>query len=179
MPKRKSMKIFSAFALLGVFIASPVFAGSESFYAGLKLAQASSGFKGLGFADSNSVELGVVGFSGGYQFTRDFSMEAEYSGLGNTTSVTSGEVSINAVGTLRKINERYSFYGKLGLANTFLTTSPIDAGVKHTAASYGLGIQYIVSKRGDIRIGWDRYSVGVLGQISSVNTYTFVGIFRP
>lgn len=185
------MKKIIAALLLSTAVAAPAFAADTGFYAGVTLGRSSTGtpYSNATLTKSTDTVLGVLG---GYQFTKNWGAEAQYTGAGKfsgnipggTFTGKSDALSLAAVGTL-PLNDSFSLYGKLGFASvkTTLTTSPASAntGASRTAATFGLGAQYNVTPAIGIRFGWDRYAAAVTGVGTSKyndNVYSLGAVFK-
>ncbi len=168
------MKKTLAAALLSVAVATPAFAES-GFYIGGTLGNAKiSNFGNAVLTkSSDSVYGGLVG----YQFDKNFGVEAQFTGVGKfTTATISGKgdaFGVAAIGTL-PLSDSFSLYGKLGFASSKTKISDATGtylGASRTAATYGLGVQYNVSPQIGIRLGWDRYGSAV--KTNAGNTTNF------
>ena len=109
----------------------------------------------------------------GYNFTPRFSLEAAYTDLGITASVTDGSVSGEqttkglSVSLLGKIplSHRISLYGKAGLYRWDSRSQVSASGVsfdpaqnKGNDATVGVGLEYKMNRRASARLSWDRYN---------------------
>ena len=109
----------------------------------------------------------------GYNFTPRFSLEAAYTDLGITASVTDGDVSGKqttkglSVSLLGKIplSHRISVYGKAGLyrwdSRSQVSVSQFSfapAQNKGNDATVGVGLEYKMNRRASARLSWDRYN---------------------
>ncbi len=141
----------------------------------------------------------VLGALGGYQFDKNWGVEAFYteggkfSGQNVAGSVAvSGNADIwgvDAVGTL-PLSDAFSLYGKLGVGvvNGSVSTVPAStlAGANRTAVTYGLGGLYNVNASFGIRLGWDRYGAETSGAIGiagskdhyNINVYSLGAVFK-
>ena len=153
--------LLSSLALMGAHTAS-----AEGFYAGANLGVAKSGLKTPNGVDKDS--QGVAGIVAGYQFSRYFAVEGQYTGIGKVTDNASGSakadaLSLTAVGIL-PLNDAFDVYGKFGVA---ATKSKVSGGLSayndatHTGATYGLGAEYHFDKALSMRVGWDHYTAEV------------------
>jgi OOP family OmpA-OmpF porin len=168
------MKKLVAVALLSAVVALPVYADSGP-YAGLKVGGTKVGFNGL--AKSSDAAFGALL---GYQYNSNFAVEGEYTDLGrfSTVGVTgkSDAWGLSAVGML-PLEDRFSVYGKLGIARTGTSTSAAT-GLNRTAATYGLGGQYDATPMIGLRLGWERYNVAVTGQNADDDLYSLAAMFK-
>jgi OmpA-OmpF porin, OOP family len=157
MTKRSIVALFSAAA-----IALPTSALSEQpergWYIGAELGQAS-------FADEDDTAFKLLG---GYRINRNLSAEGGYAWLfdKNGAEVTAFELVALAAFPLAT---QLSILGKLGLANVYAEGPTIDE--EKVQLTYGLGVQYDVTRRIGVRGQWQRYdseeevdlfSIGVL-----------------
>lgn len=159
------MKKIAIAALLSSIVAAPAFAADEGFYAGINLGRTNSNVSVLGVATSKNATVG--GVLAGYQFTKNWAVEAEYTGAGKfstTPAALSGKtdaLSLSAVG-IWPMSDAFSLYGKLGVARTTTTATSVPFGVvsgkNRTDLTYGLGLQYNVTPAVGIRAGYDRYN---------------------
>lgn len=158
------MKKTLAAVLVSIAVASPAFADS-GFYIGGTLGNARVGNFGNAVLtkSSDTVYGGLVG----YQFTQNFGVEAQFTGVGKfTTANMSGKgdaFGIAAIGML-PMTDSFSVYGKLGLASSKTKVSDPTGtyqGVNRAAATYGLGVQYNATPQLGIRLGWDRYGSAI------------------
>lgn len=156
------MKKTLAVALLSI-AAAPAFA-DNGFYIGGTLGRASTKDFGAALTSSSaSVYGGLVG----YQFNRNFGIEAQYTGAGKFSNATmSGKsdiFTVDAVGNLPIAND-FSIYGKIGVGSSKSKISDATAtyqNASRTAATYGIGVQYAATQNVGIRFGWDRYGSAV------------------
>jgi len=113
-------------------------------YAGIELGQADVG---------NEEDVGFKIF-GGYQFTRNFAAEIGYGMLFDKSDVEVTALEFVAVGMFPIANQ-FSLIGKLGLANVEVDTR---AGSRDkTELTYGIGVQFDVSRNLGVRALWQRY----------------------
>lgn len=182
-------------------VSVPAFAADNGFYAGVTLGQSRAN-AAAGAVLTKSTDT-VYGILGGYQFTKNWGVEAFYTGAGRwaaqnvpATANSSGKADswgIVGVGTL-PLSDAFSLYGKLGYASTKSTAScaviatglPCGAagpsGATRNAATYGLGGVYNVTPAIGIRFGWDRFSAatttaGVTNNSNS-NVYSLGAVFK-
>ena len=148
--------------ILAVTCAS-AFAGDSGLYIGADVGRA--GYTTGTGANSSA----VYGITGGYQFSKNWGAEAQYTGLGNYSGVsaTTGAAfsskadaeSLVAIGMF-SIADVLSVYGKLGVANTNNNQNHSNGTSGNTSrvdATYGLGVQYEINSAIGARFGWDRY----------------------
>lgn len=169
------MKKIVAAVLLSAVAALPAYADNGS-YAGIKAGNANAGFNGLSKSSDTSYGLFL-----GYQYNRNLAVEGEYADLGRFTTAAgvtgkSDVWGLSAVGTM-PLEGNFSAYGKLGLTRSNTRTS-VASGVRRTAVGFGLGGQYEATPMIGIRLGWERYGVGVVGQNASADLYSLAAMFR-
>jgi OOP family OmpA-OmpF porin len=121
-------------------------------------------------------------FGGGYQFTPNLGIEANYGILGKPTMsgtvlgvAINGEAKLNtlqvaATGTY-PVADAFSLIGKLGIARTTLDVSASGGGFSSSSSAtstklaYGIGAQYDISKTLGVRAQYEN-----LGEVGDVNT---------
>ena len=139
---------------------------------------------------------------GGYQYNKNFAVEAGYFNLGKfgytATTVPAGTLSgkiklqglnIDAVGML-PFTEKFSALGRLGLQyaqakDNFTSTGsvpePMNANPSKSALSYkaGLGLQYDFTKSLGLRAEAERYRINdAVGSKGDVNMYSLGLVYR-
>ncbi|OGS81448.1 MAG: hypothetical protein A2061_04995 [Gallionellales bacterium GWA2_59_43] len=169
------MKKIVTAVLLSAVVALPAYADNSP-YAGIKVGSASVGFNAL--SKSSDTAYGVLL---GYQYNRNFAVEGEYTDLGRftTAAAVTGKSDVwglSAIGIL-PLEEGFSAYGKLGVARSGTRTS-VATGVNRTAATYGLGGQYDATPMIGLRLSWERYGVGVIGESANDNLYSLAAMFK-
>jgi opacity protein-like surface antigen len=115
-----------------------------NFYAGLEVGQAD-------FGDEDDIGFKILG---GYQFHRNIAAEIAYGMLFDKNDAEVTALELVAVGMFPIANQ-FSIIGKLGFANV-----EIDAGGQSddkTELTYGLGVQFDVSRNLGVRALWQRY----------------------
>lgn len=153
------MKKIASVLVLSAFAAS-AFAADQGFYVGANVGSTSSDYTGSNTPTTFNVQ-------GGYQFNRNFAVEAQYSDFGNIAPIGSLKptgISAVAVGIL-PFNDQWSGYGKLGIASVDSKVSGSglaggDGTYKKTAVTYGIGGQFNVNQALGVRFGVDQYSTG-------------------
>jgi OmpA-OmpF porin, OOP family len=171
-----------------VLAASTAFAGSAlaqraaeaGFYAGVSVGRAEArdwcsidgapaGFA-LGACDDRDTAWKLFA---GYQFNRNFALEATYMDLGDysaTVSAFGTPVGINADATswgiaavgLLPLDQQFSLFGKLGVARTEARADVTIAGQRmrlgedETEAHYGLGLMWNLDRNLGLRAEWER-----------------------
>ena len=170
------MKKTVAVALLSAAVALPAYAADMGGYAGIKVGNNHAEFNAL--SDSTDTAYGVLL---GYQYNRNFAIEAEYTDLREftTTAGVTGKSDVWGLSALgiAPLANRFSLYGKLGIARSRTRTSA-DTGAHRTAATYGLGGQFDATPMIGVRASWDRYGVEMAGQSENDNLYSLAAVFR-
>ena len=115
-----------------------------NFYAGVEVGQADVGPED---------DIGFKIF-GGYQFHRNIAAEIGYGMLFDKNDVEVTALEFTAVG-LFPVTTQFSIVGKLGLANVEADT-PAGSEDK-TELTWGLGVQFDVSRNLGVRALWQRY----------------------
>jgi OOP family OmpA-OmpF porin len=173
-------------AILGLMsamtFALPAFAQDARFYVGGSFGEAEAN----GFCDDiREVVIGVGTVSscdekdsawkvfGGYQFNRNFAIEASYFDYGSVSASgqvvslptnVSGDLSafgIAAVGIL-PLGNAFSIFGKLGLLRTEVDVTASVAGFPgsdsedETGLHYGVGVMFDIGRNLSIRAEWER-----------------------
>lgn len=170
------MKKTVAVALLSAVVALPAYAADSGTYAGIKVGSNRVGFNAL--SDSSDTAYGVLL---GYQYNRNFAVEGEYTDLRRfaTAAGVTGKSDVwglSALGIM-PLQNRFSVYGKLGIARSNTRTSAAT-GERRTDATYGLGGQFDATPMIGLRLSWERYGVGVVGENANDNLYSLAAAFR-
>jgi OOP family OmpA-OmpF porin len=173
-------------AILGLIsamaFAIPAFAQDARFYVGGSFGEAeANGFCddirtlviGLGTVASCDEKDSAWKFFGGYQFNRNFAIEASYFDYGSVSTNgqllglpvnVSGDISafgIAAVGIL-PLGNNFSLFGKLGLLRTEVDVTASVAGFPssdsddETGLHYGVGVLFDLGRNFSIRAEWER-----------------------
>jgi hypothetical protein len=117
---------------------------------------------------STSSDIGYEGFVG-YRFNRNISAEAFYVNLGKSTAANSNSGTTGGLGIAVRgyapITRNVSLTGRFGAANLTTTwSSPVGAGISASQSKvglmYGIGLAFDAGARTEIRLGYDRYTVG-------------------
>lgn len=143
MSKKWLVSILGAAAML-VSAGALAQATVPAFYAGLDIGKAD-------FGDEDDTAFKLLG---GYQFHRNFAAEVGYSQLLDKGPVEVTALELVGVG-LFPLTPQLSLLGKLGLANVEVDT-PVGSDDK-TELTYGIGLQYDVSRNLGARVQWQRY----------------------
>ena len=167
------MKKILVAALLSAVVATPAFAapnGADAgVYGGFTVGQSKTDNPYVGTATIDDKDtVGSVFL--GYQYTKNWGVEAFYATVGKLTATGGGQTGtgdadafgLNVVGTA-PLNESFALYGKLGYArvNTNATSSPVAglAGRDNSNVTGGIGALYNIDKKMAIRFGLDRYEL--------------------
>lgn len=148
------------FALLLSVVAISSYAAEQGFYVGASITNTSSDYAG------SSSPTGIS-LHGGYQFNKNFAVEALYADFGNLApsgSLKPTAFSAAAVGIL-PFNEQWSGYAKLGMASIDSKVSGsglagADGTYTKSDITYGIGGQFNISQALGVRFGVDQYSTG-------------------
>lgn len=158
------MKKLTLALLLSATVTASAFAADEGFYGGVTVGRSrTSDLSGVALNKSSDTVGGILG---GYQFTKNWGVEAQYTSAGKfeagTASGKGTAYGISGVGTL-PINDQISLYGKLGFASvkTTLSNAGGSSGATRTAPTYGFGAQYNLTPAVGLRMGWDRYAAAI------------------
>lgn len=138
-------------SLLSTLFAAPAFAAAPGAYLALDLQNWSA---------SNTGALGNPGvglrIGGGYRFTENWGVEANYAQSGKSSSVGGVDykftaLQLAATGTY-PINPQFDVYAKLGLsANKFDSTPSVPNNTK-TSLLWGVGGQYNIDPQWGVRL---------------------------
>ena len=179
-------KILIVATLASTFMATSAFAQG---YVGLGVGSSrSSGgdgtTAGTTITGSNSSKTSYKIY-GGYQFTPNWGVEAQYTDLGNrnftisnplvaagapgTANVRANQFSIAGTGTL-PLSQGFSLMGKLGVSAN-RTTGSASAGFvvnnsNRTDAIVGVGVQYAITPRMAVRLEYEDF-----GRFSNTNNF--------
>ena len=115
-----------------------------NFYAGVEVGQAD-------VADEDDIGFKIFG---GYQFHRNIAAEIGYGMLFDKNDVEVTSLELTAVG-LFPITNQFSIVGKLGFANVEVDFQ--GGSEDKTELTYGLGVQFDVSRNLGVRAIWQRY----------------------
>lgn len=115
-----------------------------NFYAGVDVGQADIG-------DEDDIGFRIFG---GYQFHRNIAAELGYGMLFDKDDVEVTTLELTAVG-LWPIANQFSLIGKLGFANVEVDTP--GGSEDKTELTYGIGVQFDVSRNLAARAMWQRY----------------------
>jgi len=155
------MKKLATALLLSIAVTDPAVA--TEMYVGVKLGIVNYGYSNV----TNNSQMGF-GFLGGYAFSENFAVEAEYNNLGGFDSpafppetIKGSSFGLSGVGSY-PFSQEFSLYGKLGISNSTLrdTVFGVTTDITNTGVNAGFGGQYNISKEIGIRVGIDIYQVG-------------------
>ena len=146
-------------------MAAPAFAANnEGFYVGGTLGNGRLGMTStVAFSKTSDV---VYGGLFGYRYNENLAVEAQFTGVGKSTTVTGATIkgdafSLVAVGIL-PVTSSVELFGKLGAASSKTTVAGFATqGATCTGVTVGIGGQYSVSPSVAIRAGWDSYPEAV------------------
>lgn len=160
------MKKSLVLAIITAAIAVPAFAADSGPFVALDAQNWSTTNNPLFGNPSMGLRVG-----GGYQFTRNIGIEADYAKSGDTGSYLGAKfnvssVQVAAVGTF-PINDMFDVYAKLGMASNKINLSGPGTcnSCSKTNLMYGVGGQYNINKQVGIRLEYDQ-----LGKASNTGT---------
>lgn len=175
----------------------PAFAQDTGLYIGGALGQATVDVDCTGATSCDDKDTSWRIF-GGYQFNRNFAIEAGYIDLGEasaagptppfgTTSVIQEATAFDvvAVGML-PIMDRFSVFGKLGFyrADTDVSVTNTVLGSfsesdSNTDLTFGAGVRYDFTRNLAVRAEWQRYSdLGISDLESDVDVFSLGVLWR-
>jgi OmpA-OmpF porin, OOP family len=143
MLKNSMVAMFSALAM-AVSAAAVAEQAEKGWYIGAELGQAD-------FAGEDDTAFKLLG---GYQINRHFAAEGGYAWLFDKNGAEVTAFELVALGALA-FTSQLSLLGKLGLANVYAEGPTIDE--EKVQLTYGLGVQYDVTRQLGIRGQWQRY----------------------
>lgn len=177
------MKKIAIVALLSACVATPALADNSGFYGAVDLGSAtfSNALGGpkstTSFPNQPSARL-----AGGYNVSSMFAVEAGYARFGGSTIIAVAPGIGNANQTLSPssvyfaavgnypINETFSLFGKLGLANSRIGYSYTDTlgnsssqVGSNTNLMYGIGGQYNINSKWGIRAQYENFGKVLVG----------------
>jgi OOP family OmpA-OmpF porin len=128
---------------------------------------------------SNEIDTGLKLF-GGFQFNKNWAVEVAYIDLGKFTANNTDSTgtlnldfkikgwNVAGVGTL-PVSESFAVFGKLGVLNwnldykcatasgTAVCNAPTNRSASGTDLSYGVGLDYALTKQVGLRLEWERF----------------------
>ena len=168
-------KIVLAVAIAASFVAAPVFAQG---YVGLGVGSASAtgvdGSRGIApfSVTGGNSSKGFVKIFGGYQFSPNWGVEAQYADMGNrdialrngagvsvaTGSLKFSQFSIAGTGTL-PLGANFSLFGKLGASSNTAKGSLVGVTDSDSTTSLmlGIGAAYSISKQISVRVEYENF----------------------
>jgi len=165
-------KIFSACTIAAAFVAAPAFAQG---YIGLGFGSSSTNGINAGGVNGGNTNKGMVKVYGGFQFTPNWGLEAQYSDLGNRDLTNAANVrigdykasqlSIAATGTL-PLTSAFSLMGKLGISGNSIRGSAGLGTSNATSALIGVGVSYSFTPALSARLEYEDF--GKLGNYNNV-----------
>lgn len=166
-------KILSAVAIAAAFVAAPAFAQG---YIGAGLGSSKiSGFD-FGTVSGGNANKGLAKIYGGFQFTPNWGLEAQYSTLGSRDITTAGiatgsfrasQFGIAGTGTL-PLSSSFSLLGKLGVSANRVNGT---AGVGSSNASsllIGVGVAYNITPALSARLEYEDF--GKIGTVAATGS---------
>jgi OmpA-OmpF porin, OOP family len=152
------------------------------------------------FLDDNERDKGFKVF-GGYQFTKNWSMEGGYYDLGDFgyTAATAPSGSLHGVLGVRGLNldavlslpftEKFSAFGRVGLAYTesegafestgLVTVLAPNSEERETNLKYGVGLEYAFTRNLGMRLEAERYRIDdSVGNRGDIDLFSVGMLFR-
>jgi OmpA-OmpF porin, OOP family len=124
---------------------------ARGWYGAIDLGQGRARVDGL--EDNRDTSLGL---DAGYRFNRNFALEGGYTRLGDfSPSYKARALSLSAIGLL-PLEERFSLYGKAGVARTRAETD--SATDNANSLVFGAGVRYDITSQWFAKAGWDHYT---------------------
>lgn len=171
--------------------------GNAGFYGGLGVGRASTDTDSTGIAGATDKQSTAWKMFGGYQINQYVAVEGGYVGLGKASvngtrgglpafgSLDSNAWQAAVVGSL-PLNQQFALTGKLGIARTStditsnINGTPFAATDKNTAATYGLGARYDLTKTVALRGEWERFRIDStgLGSKSDADMFSVSAIMK-
>jgi len=191
---RKLILILCALAAYGLKVSparaqdsapSPAGNSAAGYYLGGSLGQARTTLS-IDLGKSTDMSLALLG---GYQFNKTFGVEGGLLSLGritNTAGIAGNTAGYGLAGLASApLSRKVNGYVKLGMAvlTTAWDTSPtgtLNTTQTATGLNLGVGLRMEAAKNIDMRLGYDRYTVGsddpaagTVGNISFTTTFKF------
>ncbi|MCK9202395.1 MAG: OmpA family protein [Gallionella sp.] len=212
---KKSIKTASVLGLVGCAVMSSAFAATDDtfWYVGGNIGQSRakiddariiSQLPGTPLVSDDNTNIAFK-LLGGYQFNKNFALEAGYFNLGEfgytATTVPpalagtlSGKIklqglNLDAVGML-PLDDKFSVFGRLGLqyaqakdtfSSTGVVAAPADPNPSKNALNYkaGLGVQYDFTQALGMRVEAERYRINdAIGNKGDVDMYSLGLVYR-
>lgn len=113
---------------------------------------------GAATCDNNEEAFKVFG---GYQFNRNVALEIGYADLGDF-SADGTETSVRLLDAVAQItaplSERFAIIGRVGAYRSHVEASGVNtSGTHNTSFTWGLGVQFNVSRALGLRAEWQQY----------------------
>jgi OOP family OmpA-OmpF porin len=168
----KKTTIAALVGMSGLALSSGAFAQAKNtetgFYIGASVGQSTTDCDTSGTSLSCDDKDTAYKIFGGYKFNKNLAVEGGYTPLGEVTA-SGGGVNITAEATawelvgvgMLPLGNNFSIYGKLGFYNGEIElSSNVGASGKKTTTdlTYGLGVQFDLTRNLGIRGEWQRYS---------------------
>jgi OOP family OmpA-OmpF porin len=164
-------KILTACAIAAAsFVAAPAFAQG---YIGAGFGSSKiSGFD-TGTISGGNTSKGLVKIYGGYQFTPNWGLEAQYSDLGRRDvtnagvaagSFSSSQFSLAGTGTL-PLSSGFSLLGKLGASANRVNGSALIGSANSTSLLIGVGAAYNITPALSVRLEYEDF--GTMAKIAA------------
>ena len=148
------MKKILIASLLSTLFAAPAFAAAAGPYVALDLQN---------WSTTNTSPLGnpAIGLriGGGYRFTENWGLEANYAQSGKSSSVGGRDYKVTAfqlaaTGTY-PINEQFDVYAKAGVSSNKFDITPALADNTKTSLLLGVGGQYNINRNWGVRVEYE------------------------
>jgi OmpA-OmpF porin, OOP family len=168
----KKATLAALVAVSGAVVSSTSFAQAKNtetgFYIGASIGQSTTDCDTSGTGLSCDDKDTAYKIFGGYKFNKNLAIEGGYTPLGEVNA-SGGGVNITAEATawelvgvgMFPLGNNFSIYGKLGFYNGEIElSSNIGASGKKTTTdlTYGLGVQFDLTRNLGIRGEWQRYA---------------------
>ena len=156
--------ILSACAVAAAFVAAPAFA--QGYIGGGFGSAKLSGIDGAGITGGNTSKSQVKVY-GGFQFTPNWGVEAQFSELGKRDILLNGaangslkasQFSIAGTGTL-PLSSGFSLLGKLGVSANKVTGSGGAPNGSATSALIGIGVSYNITPALSARLEYEDFGI--------------------
>lgn len=118
--------------------------GVQGWYVGADVGQAE-------VADEDDIGFRILG---GYNFNRNLAAEVGYAQLLDKNGVEATAMELVAIGSF-PLASQFSAFGKVGFANVEVEAGGVSDD--KTELTFGLGVQYDVSRNLGLRAQWQRY----------------------
>ena len=210
---KKIAKTVGTLGLVGCAVMNSPFAlAADSFwYGGANIGQSraniddariNSQLQGTGLATSIANDNRSTGYKifGGYQYNKNFALEAGYFNLGEfgytattppsrtlTGKIKLQGLNLDAVG-MQPINDRFSVFGRLGLnyaqakdSFTNSVSAPTNPNPSKDSINYkaGVGVQYDFNKSLGMRVEAERYRINdAVGSNGDIDLYSLGLVYR-